>query len=103
MAVEGYESGNFLGPTVLSGAVLGPGVPAYDSEVFGPVLCLVAVETLEEAIQFVNSCKYGNGTVHTWSMRVELAFRHGRPAPVSCLCWRLAVLACVVIGRAVVR
>lgn len=63
MAVKGYEGGNFLGPTVLAGGVVGPGMPAYDSEVFGPVLCLVNVETLEEAIQFVNSCKYGNGAV----------------------------------------
>ena len=61
MAVKGYEGGNFLGPTVLTGGAVGPGVPAYDSEVFGPVLCLVTVETLEEAIRFVNSCKYGNG------------------------------------------
>lgn len=61
MAVTGYEGGNFLGPTVLAGGAVGPGVPAYDSEVFGPVLCLVTVETLEEAIRFVNSCKYGNG------------------------------------------
>lgn len=58
--VEGYEEGNFLGPTVLTGDA-GPGIPAYDEEVFGPVLCCVAVETLEEAIQLVNSCTYGNG------------------------------------------
>eukprot|EP00752_Nemacystus_decipiens_P005044 g4581.t1 len=62
VAVTGYEDGNFLGPTVLAGGAVGPGLPAYDSEVFGPVLCLVAVETLEEAIGFVNSCRYGNGT-----------------------------------------
>ncbi|CAM9735739.1 unnamed protein product [Pylaiella littoralis] len=62
VAVQGYESGNFLGPTILAGSVVGPGVAAYDSEVFGPVLCLVTVETLDEAIQLVNSCKYGNGT-----------------------------------------
>eukprot|EP00903_Cladosiphon_okamuranus_P015999 g14775.t1 len=62
VVVEGYENGNFLSPTVLSGAILGPGFPAYDEEVFGPVLCVIVVETLEEAIQFVNSCRYGNGT-----------------------------------------
>ncbi|CAB1121155.1 ALDH [Ectocarpus sp. CCAP 1310/34] len=62
VAVDGYESGNFVGPTILSGKQVGPGMSAYDSEVFGPVLCLVTVETLEEAIGLVNSCRYGNGT-----------------------------------------
>ncbi|CAN0432666.1 unnamed protein product [Ectocarpus sp. 12 AP-2014] len=62
VAVDGYESGNFVGPTILSGEQVGPGMSAYDSEVFGPVLCLVTVDTLEEAIGLVNSCRYGNGT-----------------------------------------
>lgn len=63
VAVEGYEKGNFVGPTVLAGNSVGPGLPAYDEEVFGPVLCVVAVETLEEAIHFVNSCSFGNGAL----------------------------------------
>lgn len=58
--MPGYEEGNFLGPTVLAGKV-GPGTPAYDEEVFGPVLCCVSVDTLKEAIALVNACKYGNG------------------------------------------
>ncbi|CAN0482995.1 unnamed protein product, partial [Hapterophycus canaliculatus] len=65
VVVNGYESGNFLGPTVLGGN-LGPGVPAYDSEVFGPVLCVLTAETLHEAIQLVNSCRYGNGKGFCW-------------------------------------
>ncbi len=52
-----------MGPTVLAGTAVGPGLPAYDEEVFGPVLCVVTVETLEEAIHFVNSCKFGNGAL----------------------------------------
>lgn len=59
--VTGYEEGNFLGPTILAGETR-PGIPAYDEEVFGPVLCCVGVDTLEEAIALVNSCQYGNGT-----------------------------------------
>lgn len=58
--VTGYEEGNFLGPTILAGETR-PGIPAYDEEVFGPVLCCVGVDTLEEAIALVNSCQYGNG------------------------------------------
>ena len=64
LVVEGYEDGNFLAPTVLTGDA-GPGIPAYDEEVFGPVLCCVTVETLEEAIQLVNSCTYGNCLLYT--------------------------------------
>jgi malonate-semialdehyde dehydrogenase (acetylating)/methylmalonate-semialdehyde dehydrogenase len=35
---------------------------AYTEEVFAPVLCTIAVDTLEEAIALVNANKYGNGT-----------------------------------------
>lgn len=54
-----FSKGNFLGPTILSGTK--PGIRAYDEEIFAPVLAIVNVETLEEAIQVVNSNKYGNG------------------------------------------
>lgn len=61
VSVPGFEDGNFVGPTILAGN-MGPGNPAYDEEVFAPVLCCVGVDTLEEAIDFVNACKYGNGS-----------------------------------------
>lgn len=58
--VEGYESGNFVGPTIFSGVK--PGMDIYDQEIFGPVLCVVEVETLDEAIAFINANPNGNGT-----------------------------------------
>jgi malonate-semialdehyde dehydrogenase (acetylating)/methylmalonate-semialdehyde dehydrogenase len=58
--VPGYESGNFVGPTIFSGVK--PGMPIYDQEIFGPVLCLVSVDTLDEAIAFINANPNGNGT-----------------------------------------
>jgi malonate-semialdehyde dehydrogenase (acetylating)/methylmalonate-semialdehyde dehydrogenase len=58
--VAGYESGNFIGPTIFSGVV--PGQAVYDQEVFGPVLALAAADTLDEAIAFVNANPNGNGT-----------------------------------------
>lgn len=71
----GYEAGNWLGATVLDGC--GPGLPAYDEEVFGPVLACVGVETLEEAIALVNSSPYGNGTaVFTQSGAAARKFVH---------------------------
>jgi len=35
---------------------------AYKNEIFGPVLCVLSVDTLEEAIDLVNKNPYGNGT-----------------------------------------
>ncbi|EWM23451.1 methylmalonate-semialdehyde dehydrogenase [Nannochloropsis gaditana] len=35
---------------------------AYREEIFAPVLNVVCVDSLEEAIQFVNASPYGNGT-----------------------------------------
>ncbi|MCZ2498010.1 CoA-acylating methylmalonate-semialdehyde dehydrogenase [Xylophilus sp. Kf1] len=58
--VQGYEDGNFVGPTIFSGVT--PGQSVYDQEVFGPVLALSSTETLDEAIAFINANPNGNGT-----------------------------------------
>ena len=34
----------------------------YKEEIFGPVLCSLEADTLEEAIDIINSNPYGNGT-----------------------------------------
>ncbi len=34
----------------------------YTEEIFGPVLIIVKVDTLDEAINLINSNPYGNGT-----------------------------------------
>lgn len=58
--VAGYADGNFVGPTIFSGVK--PGMALYEQEIFGPVLCLVGVETLDEAIALINANPNGNGT-----------------------------------------
>ena len=58
--VDGYPNGNFFGPTILSGVK--PGMAVYDQEIFGPVLVLTEVDTLDEAIELINSNPNGNGT-----------------------------------------
>lgn len=58
--VPGYEKGNFVGPTILSGVK--PGMAIYDQEIFGPVLSLVGAANLDEAIEFINANPNGNGT-----------------------------------------
>mmetsp|Transcript_31870 Transcript_31870/g.74508 ORF Transcript_31870/g.74508 Transcript_31870/m.74508 type:complete len:527 (+) Transcript_31870:80-1660(+) len=52
--------GNWLAPSVFSGVK--KGMKIYENELFGPVLCCVEVDTLDEAIDFVNSNPFGNGT-----------------------------------------
>ncbi|MEO6697815.1 MAG: CoA-acylating methylmalonate-semialdehyde dehydrogenase, partial [Paraperlucidibaca sp.] len=59
-AVKGYEHGNFIAPTLFAGVK--PGMRIYDEEIFGPVLCVVEVDTLDEAIALINANPNGNGT-----------------------------------------
>ena len=59
VSVPGFEKGNFVGPTWLHGVTKEN--PAYSEEIFGPVLVSLEMDTLEEAIAFTNSSKYGNG------------------------------------------
>ncbi len=58
--VAGYEKGNFVGPTVFSG--VSPQMKIYTTEIFGPVMVIVCVDTLNEAIDLVNANPFGNGT-----------------------------------------
>jgi malonate-semialdehyde dehydrogenase (acetylating) / methylmalonate-semialdehyde dehydrogenase len=56
--ISGYEQGNFIRPTILDD------VPAHGTtvktEIFGPVLSLVHLKTIDEAIELVNGQTYGN-------------------------------------------
>ena len=58
--VKGYENGNFVGPTVFADVT--EQMDIYQQEIFGPVLNVVGVDTLEEAIAFINRNPNGNGT-----------------------------------------
>ncbi|WP_109484013.1 CoA-acylating methylmalonate-semialdehyde dehydrogenase [Paraburkholderia sp. C35] len=57
--VPGYEAGNFIGPTVFSDVSVEMSV--YRTEIFGPVLCVMTVPTLDDAIALVNANPMGNG------------------------------------------
>jgi malonate-semialdehyde dehydrogenase (acetylating)/methylmalonate-semialdehyde dehydrogenase len=59
VAVSGYESGYFLGPTLFDRVT--PAMSIYRDEIFGPVLSVVRVETFDEAMALVNANPYGNG------------------------------------------
>jgi len=58
--VPGFEQGNFVGPTIFNGVI--PGMSIYEQEIFGPVLCLAGADSLDEAIELINSNPNGNGT-----------------------------------------
>ncbi|QKV52970.1 CoA-acylating methylmalonate-semialdehyde dehydrogenase [Comamonas antarctica] len=58
--VAGYANGNFVGPTIFSGVK--PGMAIYDQEIFGPVLCLLGADSLDDAIALINANPNGNGT-----------------------------------------
>ena len=71
--------GNFVGPTILNNVK--PGMHAATDEIFGPVLSVMHVETLDEAIDLVNRDPRGNGTsiftengavVREYSRRIEV-------------------------------
>ncbi len=52
--------GFFLGPTIFDGVK--PGMTIAREEIFGPVLSVIRVESLDEAIELVNSSPFGNTT-----------------------------------------
>src|SRR6185312_6026325 len=63
--VDGREleipgGGFFVGPTLFDR--VRPEMTVYTEEIFGPVLCTVRVETLEEAIALINRSSFANGT-----------------------------------------
>ena len=58
--VPGYEQGFFVGGTLIDNVT--SEMDSYRSEIFGPVLQVMRVETMEEAMQLINEHEYGNGT-----------------------------------------
>lgn len=57
-SISGGENGNFIRPTILNG--LNPEGEIAKTEIFGPVLGLIHVETIDDAIELINSGSYGN-------------------------------------------
>ncbi len=73
--VHGFENGAFVFPTVLEN--LPPQGEIARTEIFGPVLGLIAVDSLEEAIELVNNARYGNmACLFTSSGAAARKFRH---------------------------
>jgi malonate-semialdehyde dehydrogenase (acetylating)/methylmalonate-semialdehyde dehydrogenase len=59
-APDGYENGFFVGPTLIDQVT--PNMLSYQQEIFGPVLQIIRVETMQEAMDLIDNHEYGNGT-----------------------------------------
>ena len=57
-SISGYEEGHFVRPTILENIV--PNSSLSRTEIFGPVLSLMHVQNIDDAITLVNSGSYGN-------------------------------------------
>jgi malonate-semialdehyde dehydrogenase (acetylating)/methylmalonate-semialdehyde dehydrogenase len=56
VVVSGYESGNFVAPTILS--EVQPSMKCYTEEIFGPVLVALNTDSLDEvAMTYICSIK----------------------------------------------
>jgi malonate-semialdehyde dehydrogenase (acetylating)/methylmalonate-semialdehyde dehydrogenase len=69
-ALQGYEKGFFIGPSLFDGVT--KGMKTYQEEIFGPVLQIVRAETMDEAMALPSEHQYGNG--------VAIFTRNGRAA-----------------------
>ncbi|MDB5420548.1 MAG: mmsA1, partial [Brevundimonas sp.] len=58
-ALQGYEKGFFIGPTLFDNVK--PDMTTYKEEIFGPVLQIVRADSFEEAVSYPTKHQYGNG------------------------------------------
>lgn len=75
VSIRGYEKGNFIKPTILENVPLDGEV--IKTEIFGPVMSLLPMNSIEQAIDFVNSNNYGNmACLFTSSGLIARTFRN---------------------------
>ena len=60
LVVEGHENGYFVGGTLFDNVT--QDMVVYQEEIFGPVLCVVRVDTMQEAMKMIDDHEFGNGT-----------------------------------------
>lgn len=73
LRVPGREGGFFVGATLFDH--VRPGMKIYEEEIFGPVLCVLRVDTFAEAVALINAHTFGNGVAcYTRDGRTAQAF-----------------------------
>ncbi len=60
LKVAGHEDGFFLGGTLFDRVTAD--MKIYQDEIFGPVLCVVRAEDMQQAMDLIDAHEYGNGT-----------------------------------------
>ncbi len=74
-SIKGYAGGSFIKPTILADVPRGSEIAK--TEIFGPVLSLMHVNTVDDAIELVNSGQYGNqASLFTSSGNAARKFRY---------------------------
>ena len=59
-SIDGYENGFYVGGTLIDRVT--PEMDSYNAEIFGPVLQVVRVDTMQAAMDLIDNHEYGNGT-----------------------------------------
>lgn len=73
--VEGKPDGYYVGPTIIDG--IGKDDESLSDEIFGPVLSILRVDTLDEALEIENKSPYGNAaSIYTSSGGTALYFEN---------------------------
>lgn len=73
--VPDYPHGYFVGPTIFDN--VSPEMRLAQEEIFGPVVGVIPVQTLDEAIQLINRSPYGNAaSIFTSQGRAARQFRY---------------------------
>ncbi|MDN7131335.1 CoA-acylating methylmalonate-semialdehyde dehydrogenase [Vreelandella profundi] len=60
LTISGHEQGYFVGGCLFDNVTADMRI--YQEEIFGPVLCVMRVGSLDDAMQLINDHEYGNGT-----------------------------------------
>ena len=92
-SVEGHPGGYFIGPTVFDNC--SPEMSIIQEEIFGPVISLIRVGSLDEAIEVANKSRFGNASsIYTTSGKAAREYKYsveagniginiGVPAPMA--------------------
>ena len=59
-SIYGYENGFYVGGTLIDRVT--PEMDSYNAEIFGPVLQVVRVDSMQAAMDLIDNHEYGNGT-----------------------------------------
>jgi aldehyde dehydrogenase (NAD+) len=75
VSVDGCDGGSFFAPTILRGATRSSFITR--NEVFGPVLAVVEVDSVDDAIETVNDCEYGlSAAIYTRDVNAAMRAVH---------------------------